>query len=152
VQLLLLCPPSHLLDHRSQTNPREEAPPIKHRHNHLLNRQCPKYPSVHTVHSRRERCHDAELDEPSSGGICPVRRKSARRTQPHTHAPLTALARAIRTTRRGSEMLLWHGGPAAPCRTRRMKPVVIVPTSTRLAWSRCVRYVRFCDWRRMRDE
>jgi hypothetical protein len=63
VQLLLLCPPSHLLDHRSQTNPSEEAPPIKHRPNHLLNRQRPKYPSVRTVHSRRERRHDAELDE-----------------------------------------------------------------------------------------
>jgi hypothetical protein len=33
------------------------------RPNRLLNRQRPKYPSVRTVHSRRERRHDAELDE-----------------------------------------------------------------------------------------
>ena len=40
-----------------------------------------------------------------------MRRESVRRTQPQNRASSTALARAIRATRRGSEMLVWRGGP-----------------------------------------
>ena len=145
----LPCLPSHPLDHRPQASAREKAP-IKHRPKSLVSRQRRKYPSVQPRPQQAgTTCGAARV---LGGGIRPMRRDLVNGSAKCAHAPSTALARAIRATRRGSETLVWRGGPRSSLQNAPNGAGDDRPHEHEALLARRVRYVRFCDWRRMRDK
>ena len=81
-----------------------------------------------------------------------MRRDSANESAKRAHAPSATLVRAIRATRRGSETLVWRGGPRSSLQNAPNGAGHDRAHEHEALLARQVRYVRFCDWRRMRDK
>ena len=120
------CPPSHPLDHHPQASVREKAP-IEHRPKRLVSRPVPQISQC--LPRPQQAGTTCRAARGWGGGICPMRGREFRKQTKNLRIRTINCASTSNpsdTTRFRDAGVAWRAH-AAPCRTRRIKPVMSRP-------------------------